>query len=105
MTDSNQQEIERLLSTAVARIRISIMAITFGFTGGVGLWLATVWLLLRGGQNVGFHLNLLGHYFPGYSVTWGGSLLGLLYGAVTGAAVGSAVAWMYNRVADWRKAS
>jgi hypothetical protein len=88
-----------LLSAAVARLRAGIMAVVFGMVGGCGLFLATVWLLIRGGTNVGKHLGLLGHYFPGYSVTWLGSVIGLFYGAATGAIVGWFVAWVYNRVA------
>ena len=39
------------------------MALVFAFCGGVGLFLATVWLLFRGGPNVGEHLGLLANYF------------------------------------------
>lgn len=88
-----------LLAAAVARLRAGVMAVVFGMVGGAGLFLATVWLLVRGGTNVGKHLSLLGHYFPGYAVTWPGSFLGLFYGALTGAVVGWLVAWVYNRVA------
>jgi len=91
-----------LLRASVARLRAGVMAMVFGLTGGLGLFLATVWLLVRGGPSVGKHLNLLGHYFPGYSVTWAGSLLGLVYGAMAGAVVGGGVAWIYNRVASRR---
>ena len=72
------------------------MAITFGLTGGVGLFVATAWLLIRGGENVGQHLGLLGNYLPGYAVTWPGAVLGLLYGIVGGAALGASIAWTYN---------
>ncbi len=88
-----------LLGAAVARLRAGVMAVVFGFTGGVGLFVATVWLLVRGGTNVGKHLNLLGNYFPGYSVTWLGSVLGFLYGAIVGALLGWLIAWVYNRIA------
>ena len=87
---------EQILRRAIARLRATIMAISFGMTGGVGLFVATAWLLIRGGQNVGQHLNLLGNYLPGYSVTWPGAFLGLLYGVIVGAAVGASVAWTYN---------
>jgi hypothetical protein len=91
-----------LLQAAVVRMRARIMALVFGMLGGTGLCVATVWLLVRGGPNVGLHLNLLGNYFPGYSVTWPGAALGFVYGALAGAAVGFALAWVYNRVADRR---
>lgn len=87
---------------AVARLRARVMAAVFAMVGGTGLFVATVWLLVQGGPNVGQHLNLLGHYFPGYSVTWGGAVLGLFWGALAGGVLGWCVAWLYNRIADAR---
>ena len=101
--DPGEKAIEaQRLRTAIARLRASIMALVFGLTGGVGLTVATVWLVIRGGDPVGPHLSLLRHYLPGYSVTWPGAVLGFLYGTLTGAVVGFAVAWIYNRIADRR---
>ena len=100
-TPSDQLERERaLLRAAVARLRAGVMAVVFGMVGGGGLFVATSWLLIRGGENVGKHLNLLGHYFPGYAVTWPGAFLGLLYGAAAGAILGWCIAWVYNQVAS-----
>ena len=79
------------------------MAVSFGATGGAGLFLATAWLLVRGGKNVGQHLQLLANYLPGYSVTWPGAFLGLVYGTLVGAVMGAAVAWTYNLVASVRE--
>ena len=47
------------------------------------------------GEIVGPRLALLGVYLPGYTVSWGGSVLGAAYGAVAGAIVGFvwAVCW------------
>lgn len=87
------------IRSAVARLRVGIMAIVFGLLGGLVLFLATAWLLVRGGPNVGQTLGLLAHYFPGYSVTWPGAVVGLVYGALTGALAGGALAWTYNRIA------
>ena len=91
------------IAAAVARLRAGIMGVVFGAAGGVGLFVATAWLLIRGGENVGEHLNLLGQYYPGYRVTWPGAFLGLVYGALTGAAVGWTLAWIYNRIVAWRE--
>jgi hypothetical protein len=88
-----------ILRRAVARLRAAVMAVTFGMTGGVGLFVATAWLLIRGGQNVGQHLGLLSNYLPGYSVTWPGAFLGLIYGALLGAIIGATIAWTYNQIA------
>ncbi len=57
-------------------------------------------LLLRGGYPIGPTLSLLGHYFPGYSVTWGGSLLGLGWGFVAGYLLGYGFALAHN-LAVW----
>lgn len=91
-----------LIEAAVVRMRARIMAVVFGMVGGTGIFVATAWLLIRGGPRVGQHLSLLGNYFPGYTVTWPGALLGFAYGALAGAVLGYAVAWVYNRIADRR---
>lgn len=93
---------EALLAAAVARMRAGVMATAFAMVGAAVLFLATAWLLVRGGPNVGQHLGLLRHYFPGYSVTWPGAFLGALYGAVVGALGGWTLARLYNLVADRR---
>lgn len=101
LTDDEQ----RLLGRAVARLRAGIMAVTFGMAGGIGLFIATIWLVLKGGERTGPHLGLLANYLPGYSVTWGGAVLGLLEGGLVGAMVGATVAWLYNSFASWRGAT
>jgi hypothetical protein len=91
-----------LVARAVARLRAGVVAVVTGMVGGFGLFVATLWLLIKGGPHVGRNLNLLGAYYPGYSVTWAGSILGFVYGALTGAVLGWCVAWLYNVLADWR---
>ncbi len=91
------------LARAVARLRAGVMATVFGMSSGCALFVATLWLVIRGGTNVGQHLSLLRFYFPGYTVTWGGALLGFLYGALVGGVAGFLLAWIYNRLVDWRR--
>jgi len=86
------------LGKAVARIQTKVLALVFALIAGLGLFLMTVWLLIKGGPGVGAHLNLLGQYFIGYSVTWKGSILGFCYGAVIGGIVGWAIGTIYNRI-------
>jgi hypothetical protein len=95
---ANPRDVE-LIAAAVARLRAGIMALVFAVCGGLGLFLATVWLVLQGGPDVGKHLGLLSNYFPGYRVSWAGSILGLVYGAILGGVIGYALAWIYNRLA------
>ena len=98
-----EHEAEMLLVTrTIARIRAGITAVVTAMVFGFGLFAATLWLVIKGGQDVGKNLSLLGAYFPGYTVTWGGSLLGFFYGALTGAVLGWFVASLYNVFASWR---
>ena len=91
-----------LIRGAVVRMRARIMSIVFGVLGGTSLFVATAWLLIRGGQNVGQHLGLLRNYLPGYSVTWGGAFVGLFWGALIAAVLGWTIAWIYNQIVERR---
>ena len=99
---SNERE---MIATAIARLRAGIMAIVCGLLAGSGLLVATAWLVLRGGPNIGQHLILLRNYLPGYSVTWPGALLGFVYGVLLGGVAGWLTAWVYNRIVQLRHPS
>ena len=90
------------LSRAVARIHAGVLALVFGLIGGFGLFAMTVWLILKGGPIVGPHLQLLSNYFPGYSVTWKGGLLGFFWGMLIGGIVGWMIGQIYNRIVSIR---
>lgn len=91
-----------LINHAVARLRASVMALVFGMTAGTGLFIATAWLVIRGGAPVGPTLGLLRHYLPGYSVTWPGAFVGFFYLLVIGGVVGWVVAFIYNQIVAMR---
>ncbi len=67
-----------------------------GLAVGLVLFLATLFLVMKGGPVVGPNLQLLRHYFPGYQVTAPGSLLGFLYGLVIGFTSGWSYAFLRN---------
>ncbi len=90
-----QQAVRR----TVHRINARAWGISTGFVLGFGLFLATNILTLRGGENVGRHLQLLGIYFPGYSVTFLGSLIGFIYAFVLGYGIGRIIGYIYDRAA------
>lgn len=69
-----------------------------GLLLGGGLFLATNFLVLKGGADVGRHLRLLSVFFPGYSVTFAGSLIGFVYAFVLGYALGRVIGSVYNRL-------
>ena len=88
----------RALRHAVARASEQGWGIAIGTVSGVGLWLATVTLVAKGGPNPGAHLELLSIYFPGYRVTWVGAWIGFVYAFVLGYAAGRTIATIYNRL-------
>ena len=89
-----------LVARAIARLRAGIVAIVTGMVGGFALFAATLWLVIKGGPTRRQAPRPARHYYPGYSVTWTGSLVGFVYGAITGALLGWCVAWLYN-AAGW----
>jgi len=101
MTGVDMQTIHdemREVSQVVVRLHATVLAVVGAVVTGMGLFIITVWLVLTGGAQMGVHLQLLKHYFIGYSVSWSGSLLGLWYGALTGGVMGWSVGKIYNGV-------
>ena len=93
-TTTNEGELRR----AVVKLNERAWGAAGALLGGLGLFVATNILVLKGGENVGAHLGLLRYYFPGYRVTFLGSLIGFVYAFVLGYMVGRAVGWIYNRL-------
>lgn len=91
------------VSRIIVRVQAGVLAVVGALIGGTSLFVMTIWLLLKGGPRTGEHLQLLGQYFIGYSVTWGGSLVGFFYGALTGGLAGWAVGTIYNWVVSQRQ--
>ncbi len=89
---------QQALEVAIRRLNERAWGITLGSLLGGGLFIATIVLVIKGGQNVGAHLSLLSNYFPGYRVTVLGSFIGFVYGFVIGYGVGRIVGTVYNRL-------
>ena len=94
---------EDRLRTRVLHLNALMTGVALGVLVGLGLFVATNWLILKGGEHVGPHLALLGQFFIGYRVTFLGSVIGLGYGLVSGFAVGYMIAALHNRFADLRQ--
>lgn len=88
----------------VLRLDAMAQAISAGVLLGLGVFVATNWLVLKGGDVVGPNLALLAQFCPGYRVTFLGSLIGFAYGLFYGGLAGYAVGTLYNRVIDVRGA-
>ena len=90
-----EPEVERYL----LRLNGRAWGIACGLLFGLVLFAATNILLILGGKNVGQHLSLLSVYFPGYEVTFVGSLIGFVYAFVVGYATGRIICGVYNLAA------
>jgi len=88
--------------SAAARLHRVTLCLTFAVIAGLSIFLVTAVLLLKGGESVGLHLALLGQFFPGYTVSWTGSLVGFFWGALLGGILGFIFGSVYNRVVDLR---
>jgi protoporphyrinogen oxidase len=87
---------DELIQAAFARLDPVALGISVGTVGGLGLFLATAALLLKGGAVVGPTLSLLDNYLIGFSVTWAGAIIGLAEVAGGGFALGFLFAAMRN---------
>jgi protoporphyrinogen oxidase len=85
---------------ALARVFLKLDRVAFGLSlgtlAGLVLFLATIILVFKGGDVVGPRLELLSNYFPGYSASAEGSLLGLFYGFIAGFCGGWSFAFLRN---------
>ena len=86
------------LESTLLALNARAWGIAFGLVLGGGLFLATLFLVVRGGPNPGQHLQLLVAFFPGYRVTLLGSVVGFVYAFVVGYALGRVVGEVYNRL-------
>jgi len=93
---------DEALARAVLRLNGNVLGIACGVLCGLGLFGATIFLVLKGGEEVGPHLRLLSQYLIGYRVSFAGSLIGLAYGLVLGFVAGWLVARVYGWVVDLR---
>ncbi len=93
-------EAAMVVERSIARLNARAWGIAFALVGGLGLLGATWILVLEGGTVVGPHLSLLANFFPGYSVTFVGGMIGFVYGFVGGYGIGRLIGVVYNRLLD-----
>ncbi len=91
---------EQDLNAALVRLNARAWGIATGLLLGGGLFVATNVLVLKGGPDVGAHLQLLRVFLPGYSVTFLGSLVGFVYLFVIGYVLGRFVGLVYNKMVE-----
>ncbi len=98
-----EETLEDVLMAAFARYDPLALGLAVAIVNGVGLFLTTVWVLLRAERGSTEMLALVGQYLLGYEVSWGGAVLGLIGAGVFGFVVGFAVAWLINLIIGWEE--
>ena len=85
------------------------LGLVFGLLFGLVIFIATNWLVIKGGHIdesgkyvVGQHLQLLSQFFIGYRVSFVGSIIGFGYGFALGTLAGALFAGIYNKIVEFR---
>jgi hypothetical protein len=87
------------VTKTLLKLNARAWGVALGLLFGIGLFLATMILVIRGGSTVGPHLGLLGVFLPGYSVSTGGAFTGFIYLFVIGYLIGWLIGSVYNALA------
>jgi hypothetical protein len=108
MSNTKSSDEEKLFR-GILRLNAKVMGLILGLLMGLAVFIATNWLVLKGGHInqsgeyvVGPHLQLLSQYFIGYRVSFLGSIVGFAYGFAIGTLSGALVGWIYNKIVDLR---
>ncbi len=80
------------------KLDVKAFAITCGLLMGLGLFLATWWIIILDGSSD--RMTFIGQIYRGYGLNATGSLTGLVWGLVDGAIGGAIFAWLYNALAS-----
>lgn len=101
--EEQSKALEERVRTGLVRLNAKVQGIVTGILVGLGLFIATNWLVIKGGSRIGPHLSLLNQFFLGYRVSFAGSFIGLAYGFACGFLIGYFVAWAYNAVLRFKE--
>jgi hypothetical protein len=81
---------------AIAALDARALGVAVGVVAAASILLATLVLLVRGGDVVGPHLSLLSQYFVGYGVSLTGAVWGSAYALALGFLAGYAFGGLRN---------
>jgi len=87
---------QKILERTFARLDKVALATATGSVSGFLALLATLWLVVKGGDVVGPNLRLLGQYFIGYTVTVKGAFIAFSYAFLWGFLYGWLFAYLRN---------
>ena len=77
------------------KINTKALALSMGIIWGLGIFLLTVWFLIMCYH--GNTLSKLSQVYIGYSVSWIGAFVGLIYGFIDGLIIGACLGFLYNK--------
>jgi len=75
------------------KLRKRALGLSLGVVWGLAVFVWTISATMRG---MGKTLSMLGGYYPGFTVSYLGSLVGLIWGFVHGFVGGILIAWFYD---------
>ncbi len=87
---------DALIEQVFAKLDAIALGTAVGLVSGLGLFIASAWLLLKGGPIVGPNLSLLGQYLIGFQMTWPGAFIGLVEASLWGFVIGYSMAFFRN---------
>ena len=85
------------LTTSFLPVHKRAFGTATGIAAALAIFVVTAIAIVRGPQH-GFTLALLAEYFAGYSVSWGGAVIGAAWAAFTGFVMGWFLAFGRNFV-------
>ena len=87
---------EKTIIQSFVRMDKLAFGIASGVVSGLLFFIATMWLVIKGGDVVGPNLQFLSQYFLGYTVTVKGAFIALAYGFFWGFLFGGLFAYLRN---------
>ena len=78
------------------KFNIKSFSLTCGIVWGLTILLSTIWMVIAGASGKTF--GKLSKFYLGFSVSWGGAFIGMVWGFVDGLIVGALFAWLYNKL-------
>ena len=75
-------------------LRKRALGLSLGLVWGLAIMFGTWWLLLWDAP--GEIISKLAVFYIGYSYSWGGALIGFIWGFVDGFIAGVLIAWLYG---------
>ena len=103
MLEEDKRRLEDVVLARLVCLNAKVQGVVTGLVAGLAIFVATNWLILKGGEVVGPNLALLGQFFIGYRVTFMGSLIGFAYGFAGGFGAGYLVAGLYNWLVELKE--